>query len=84
MREILQMLQHYRENPKALSAPDIPKGVLAFLEPGLAEAVRVDDRLSDPLLAYGSDVTYRCKNAQGKSMTIVLWGNTDGWGMLEG
>lgn len=83
MDEIMRMLEDYRQNPKSLAAPDIPRNVLRFLEPGLTEAKKVDARRTDPLFGYGSDSTYECVNANGVRMTLMSWGNTDGHGLLE-
>ena len=83
MREINSMLAAYRKDPKSLAAPSIPARVLAFLDAGLEGATETASRRSDPFFACGSDKTFRCRNARGQSMTIMVWGNTDGWGMEE-
>jgi hypothetical protein len=82
MNEITRMLDAYNRDPHSLTAPDIPDAVWDFLAAGLISADVVDSRRSDPLLALGSDKTFRCTNAEGQTMMIQLWGNTDGWGML--
>ena len=84
MREISEMWAAYQRDKGKPSAPDVPAPVAAFLEGGLVEAIKIDGRRSDPFFACGGDVTYRCRNARGQTMTVLLWGNTDGWGMLEG
>lgn len=83
MDDILAMLARYDRAPRSLAAPMIESDVLDFLRPGLISAVKTDSRWSDPLFAYGSDVTYLCENARGERKTLMLWGNTDGDGIME-
>lgn len=82
MDAIRKMLQAYDRDPDSLSAPDISRNLRDWLR-GLVSAEQVDSRHSNPLFAYGSDKTFRCRNEAGEEKTIMLWGNTDGWGMLE-
>ena len=79
MKDILQMLADYLRNPSSLAAPEIPRQVLRFLSPGLLTA----DRLDSNRYRRGSDATYLCRNKAGASMTLLLWGNEDGWGMID-
>jgi hypothetical protein len=81
MEAILQVYRAYKEWLRG--RPDIPARVAGFLEVGLARAERVASRRSNPLFDYGSDATYRCRNKAGVVMMLQVWGNTDGWGIVE-
>jgi hypothetical protein len=82
MHEIQNMLASYDLDPKALSAPDIPAELVAWLRT-VVSAERVEGHQADPLFAYGRSTTLRCKSSDGTRRTVQLWGNTDGWGAVE-
>ncbi len=82
MDQIAQMLKSYH-NDSALTAPCISRKVAAFLDAGVVSAEQTNFHRACPYFGYGSDTTYRVKNAAGKQMTLTLWGNTDGWGIEE-
>lgn len=64
--------------------PDISKKVVDFLRPGLVHCQRVSGGFYDPMLyGYGSDTIYDCENSKGEKMRLSVWGNIDGYGIME-
>lgn len=82
--ELGRMLDRYDRPSGFGTKPDITDDVLAFLRAGVVQAdEKVGMRRNDPLIGYGSERKYRVKNARGEWRALVLWGNEDGYGIVD-
>lgn len=79
---LLRTLAEYDANPKSFAAPAIPAEVKKFLRAGLVSAEKTCSKRTNPFFGYGSSNVYQCRNAEGEMMTIIEWGNTDGYGLM--
>jgi hypothetical protein len=62
---------------------DISAELLEHIRSGVRTASYVEGHRADPMFALGSDKSYDVAFCDGSRFLLTLWGNTDGWGILQ-